>query len=461
MGYFRLHPKISVITLLISQAFFTLPTFAAGFQINEVSPSLEGDALAGAAAANNDVSSLFINPATLSTLIQNQAYLGANEILPKLEVSDASAIHTVNVPGEPPSSISGTVQGASSQSNIGQGAFVPDGYIGIRINPNLVAGLGIIAPYGLKTHYDNDSVIRFAADYSAVKTIDIVPAIAYSFNDKWALGLGFQAQYIDATFSNYNGPYTGVAPVDALIASTQPTLLKAHGWGYGYTAGVLFKPDLCTRIGLGYRSQISEQLRGDGQQYTSPGETVPAPSQEFLFNAQTSVHGAIKTPAILTLSAARDYNRWTLKATAQVNFWSSFNHLSINMPDAFATNATFQTKWRNTWFGALGAEFRANPTWTFRGGVAYDQTPTVDAYREPRIPDNDRIWANIGATFHVNKCLSFDAAYSHIFIMDTSVNVTQESGTNAITTVPLEVNEVHAKYKGSADVIGVAARINF
>jgi long-chain fatty acid transport protein len=461
MGYFRSHPKISVITFIVSQTFFTLPAFAAGFQINEISPGLQGDATAGAAAANNDVSSLFINPATLSTLILNQAYIGASEILPTIKMSDASAIHTVNVPGQPPSSISAPVQGASSQSNVGQGALVPNAYLGIRINPNLVAGLAVIAPYGLKTHYENDSVLRFAADYSAVQTVDVVPAIAYSINNQWALGLGFQAQYINATFSNYNGPYTGVAPIDALIASTQPTLLKAHGWGYGYTAGVFYKPDLCTRIGLGFRSQISEQLRGDGQQYVSPGDTVPAPSQEFLFNAQTSVHGAIKTPAVLTLSAARDFGRWTLKGSAQVNFWSTFNKLSIYMPDAFATNATFQTKWRNTFFGALGAEFNATPAWTFRGGVAYDQTPTVNSYRDPRIPDNDRIWANIGATYHVTKCLSFDAAYSHIFIMDQTVNVTQASGTNTVATVPLEENQVYAKYKGSADVIGIAARISF
>jgi len=456
MRYFRLRPTLSVITLLLSQTIF-----AAGFQINEISPSLQGDATAGAAAANNDVSSLFTNPATLSTLVQNQAYIGANEILPTIKLSDASAIHTVNVPGEPPSSISATVLGKSSEGNVGQGAFVPDAYIGIRVNPKLVAGLGIVAPYGLKTHYDNNSVLRFAADYSAVQTVDIVPAIAYSINDQWALGLGFQAQYINANFSNYNGPYTGISALDVLIAATQPTLLKAHGWGYGYTAGVLYKPDLCTRIGLGFRSQISEQLRGDGQQFTLPGDTVPAPSNEFLFNAQTSVHGAIKTPAILTLSAARDYNRWTLKASAQMNFWHTFNQLSIYMPDAFATNATFLTKWRNTWFGALGAEFRASPTWTLRGGLAYDETPTRDRYRDPRIPDNDRIWANIGATYHLNKCWSFDGVYSHIFIMDQTVNVTQASGTNAITTVPLEVNQVYAKYTGSADIIGIAARYSF
>jgi long-chain fatty acid transport protein len=446
---------------LAAQLFLTSSAQAAGFQINELSPGLQGDASAGAAAANNDVSALFFNPATLSTLKQNQVYIGGNEILPNLEVSNAQAVHTVNTPGIPASdSTPVTVTGQTSQSNIGAGAFVPDAYIGWRLHPKLVAGLAVIAPYGLKTHYAEDSVLRFAAIYSAVRTIDIVPSIAYMINEKWSLGLGFQAQYLQATFSNFNGPYTGDADIDALFAANHPTYLKGDAWGYGYTLGALYKPDDCTRVGLGYRSQISEQLKGHGQQYTLPGETVPAPSQEFLFNADTPVNAKVRTPAILTLSAARDYAEWTFKASAQLNFWNTFNQLSVNMPQAFATNITLPTKWKNSWFTALGVERHLSPAWTLRAGTAYDQTPTV-GYRDPRIPDNDRVWLNIGATYQANKHLSFDAVYSHIFIPKQTVNVTQAGGSNAITTEPLEVNQVYAQYTGSADIIGVAARFSF
>jgi len=460
MGYLHSLPKISAITFLASQVICTPLAFAAGYQINEISPSLQGDATAGAAAANNDVSSMFVNPATLSTLIENQAYLGGSEIIPSISMSNARAIHTVNVPGIPPSSITAPVQGLNYQSNISQSAFVPDGYLSWRINNKLVAGLAILAPYGLKTNYYENSVLRFAADYSAVKSININPALAYLINEQWAVGLGFQAQYLKATFSNFNGPYTGISAIDALIAANNPTYLKGDGWGYGYTVGVLFKPDLCTRLGVGYRSQISEQLRGNGQQYTSPGGTVPAPSADFLFNAQTSVSAGIKTPAVLTLSAARDIDAWTVKASAQVNFWNSFNQLSINMPNAFANNSTLQTKWKNAWFGAVGADYRATSTWVVRGGIAYDQTPTT-SYRDPRIPDADRVWLTIGASYMMNKHVSFDGAYAHIFMQNQTVNVTQASGSSATSTVPLEVNQVYANYKGSADIVALAIRYSF
>lgn len=456
MSHFYLLPRRSALTLLVSQLVIT-PVFAAGFQINEISPALLGDATAGAAAANNDVSSMFTNPATLSTLESNQFYLGGSEIIPQIKMSNASATHTVNIPGIPPSSISAPVAGVTSQANISKLAFVPDGYASWRLNNRLVAGLALVAPFGLTTRYSSDSVLRFAALDSEVSTVNITPALSYAFNDKFALGLGLQIQYISATFSNFDGPYTGT-PADAIIAAKSSTHLTGNSWGYGFTAGALYAPTPHTRLGIGYRSQISEELHGHGQQYVGPGPTVPAPSQNFLFNADTSVKAAVKTPAVLTLSAAQDIYDWTLKASAQVNFWKTFNQLSIYMPEAFATNSTVQTRWRDTVLAAIGADYRVTCDWTLRGGFAYDETPTKGAYRDARIPDSDRFWLTFGATYKATKNWSFDGSYAHIFMRDQNINVTQAIGTNAITTVPLEVNSFSAKYHGSADVIGLAVR---
>lgn len=460
MGYRYSLPRLSALTLLLSQTIFTLPVYAAGFQINEVSPSLQGAATAGGAAATNDVSSMFINPATLTSLLQNQAYLGGSEIMPRIKMDNASAIHTVNVPGMPASAITAPVLGSGYQSSISPSVFVPDAYVSLRINPRLVAGLALVAPFGLKTGYGPNSVVRFAADGSYVEAININPALAYAYNDQWAFGLGLQAQYLRATFSNYNGPYTGTA-LDTFFAANMPTNLKASGWGFGFTVGTTYNLNPLTHFGLGYRSQVSESLNGNGRQYTAPGPVVPAPSPDFLFNAETNVNASVKTPAVLTLSAARDIGNWTVKASAQLNFWNSFNQLSIYMPNAFATNSTIQTHWSNAWLGALGADYRATHAWTLRGGLAYDQTPTQNTYRDPRIPDADRVWLALGASFKASKNFSFDGAYTHLFMRNQSINVTQASGTNAVSPTPLEVNQVHANYKGSADIVALAVRYSF
>lgn len=454
-------PKISALALLLSQVIYTAPTYAAGYQLNEISPSLQGAATAGAAAANDDVSSIFTNPATLSTLIENQIYVGGSEIMPSVKVYNESATHTVNIPGNPPSSISAPVAGETSQPSIAKAAFAPNAYFGYRINQQVVVGISVNAPFGLTTSYDDNSVVRFMADNSTVETVAITPAISIAFNKKLSVGLGFQAQYIQASFSNFDGPYTGVAALDSLLAATNATYVNGSAWGYGYTLGALFNPDDVTRLGIGYRSQIQEQITGNGRQFTSPGGVTPAPSQAFLFNASTRNNAGVTTPGILTLSAARDIRNWTLKASAQVNFWNVFNQLSINMPQAFATNSTIQTHWKNSWLGALGADYHINKEWTVRGGVAYDETPTSDTYRDPRIPDSDRVWLTVGASYRYDKHVSFDGVYEHIFLANQTVNVTQALGSSSNSTVPLEVNTVQASFKGSVDIVGLAARYSF
>lgn len=446
-------------TILLLSAYHT--SYAAGFQLNETSPALQGAANAGAAAANNDVSAMFNNPATLSTLTENQVYVGASAIFPRINVTKESAIHTVNIPGTPPSNITAIVLGNHAQNNIAKWAFVPDAYFGWRVNDRLVAGIALTSPFGLSTEYDKHSVLRFAALKSSLISFNVNPAVAYIINPQWSVGAGFQLQYAIATFSNFNGPYTGIPEIDAFIAADFPTKLHARGWGLGYNLGVLYEPCQSTRFGLGYRSGIRQELHGDGKQFTSPGPTVPAPSQGFLFNAKTSVNGAVHLPAVLFLSAAQDLANWTLKASAQLNFWESFKSLSINMPEAFATHSTIPTNWKNTWLLSLGADYCLNQKWTLRAGAAYDQTPTRNRYRDPRIPDSDRYWLTGGFTHRMNKNISIDGAYEHIFSKRQTVNVSQPNGSNAISTLPLEVNTVKAKYKSSVNIFAIAIRYNF
>ena len=44
--------------------------------------------------------------------------------------------------------------------------------------------------------------------------------------------------------------------------------------------------------------------------------------------------------------------------------------------------------------------------------------------RIPLLPDNDRYWLSIGGTYQLTPKMSFDVAYSHVFVKDTSINIT-------------------------------------
>ena len=56
------------------------------------------------------------------------------------------------------------------------------------------------------------------------------------------------------------------------------------------------------------------------------------------------------------------------------------------------------------------ANYHWNKRWTFRGGLAFDQSPVRDAQRTPRLPDNDRTWVALGAQYRFTATLRVDLA---------------------------------------------------
>ena len=63
---------------------------------------------------------------------------------------------------------------------------------------------------------------------------------------------------------------------------------------------------------------------------------------------------------------------------------------------------------KDVWRFSVGANYRYNDQWMFRGGIAYDQTPVRDEFRTPRLPDSDRTWLSFGAQYKWSPALKFD-----------------------------------------------------
>ncbi len=71
----------------------------------------------------------------------------------------------------------------------------------------------------------------------------------------------------------------------------------------------------------------------------------------------------------------------------------------------------------------MGANYHYDANWLFRMGVAYDQSPVQDAYRNPRLPDNDRTWLAAGAQYRMkDPDLRLDFGLAYIWVKDCSIN---------------------------------------
>ena len=110
---------------------------------------------------------------------------------------------------------------------------------------------------------------------------------------------------------------------------------------------------------------------------------------------------------------------------------------------AGATFTTLAFNWKDTWRFSVGANYRVNDAIKIRMGVAHDETPTNDATRTPRLPDQDRTWVAVGLQYRVPRAGVLEIGYAHEFIRDASVNVA------------LGASNLVGKFKSRADILSL------
>lgn len=371
---------------------YSMGAGAAGFALIEQSGSGMGNAFAGGAASAEDASTIFYNPAGLTRLSGRQLLLAMHAIQPSAKFSNtgsaAPAFQTLGGNG----------------GDAGDLAFVPNFYYVMDINPQFKFGLGVNAPFGLKTEYDRGWAGQFQALKSEVKTLNINPSLAYRVNDTVSIGGGINYQRIKAELTNAQN----------FGATVGFTKITGDDSAWGYNLGALFQISPNTRVGVAYRSDIKFKLSGGNAEITT------ATGATFL---NAPVTADIKTPDSLSVSVFHQMNpKWDIMADLSWTRWSVFRNLTIVRADTGAVLSNQPENWRDTYRLSVGANYHYSDQWTFRGGIAYDQSPVSDVNRTARIPDNDRTWLAAGAQYKISKNDALDFGYAHLFVSNSSIN---------------------------------------
>jgi long-chain fatty acid transport protein len=130
--------------------------------------------------------------------------------------------------------------------------------------------------------------------------------------------------------------------------------------------------------------------------------------------------------------------RWTVMGTAEWMNWSRIGTVNFTTPSggpatigttAGPTLVALPFQYRDGWFFSGGAEYQWSERLALRSGIAFERSPVTDQVRMPAIPDNDRFWLSVGASWQIFPgVMWFDLAYSHIWVKDPSINITASSG---------------------------------
>ncbi|MEM8487707.1 MAG: outer membrane protein transport protein [Bacteroidota bacterium] len=407
---------------------------AGGFAIREQSAEGLGAAFAGIAAGTNDLSSMFWNPATLSLHDGSSVQGEIAAILPYANIDVDSSTRPTGVPG------AFVNNGTEESGNLGSLAIVPSTYVAHQVNDKLRVGLAINSPFGLVNEANRGWAGNFHGLKSDLFSININPMASYDLSDYLSVGVGVQVQYVDVALTQEN-----------LVGLNTFAQGRATGddWGYGVTAGVVFKPTEYTRVGLGYRSQIKHSIRGHSEVSTS-GTGAPGTLTNLgKLTARTTL------PEMVSLGVRHMVNEdWTVMGTVEWTNWSRFKELRIENDSGAPDNVT-EEDWNDGWFFSVGAEHKWDEKLTLRGGVAYEISPVPDRTRTPRIPDNDRIWLNVGGSYQVSSNLSFSVAYSHIFVEDGPINLSRNDVGNAAR------GDLVGESKANVDIIAVSLKYDF
>jgi long-chain fatty acid transport protein len=408
--------RVRVLAVLLGSICLPLPVFSAGYALKEYSLSGMGAAYAGASAQSDGPEFVSFNPATSSGVADWDASFTINGIYPTSSAVFSTATNALGTP----------TGGNASPDGFIKDAYEPGLQARYRLTSELTAGLSITAPWGLSTNYNDGWAGRYYALESKLITVNTVPSVAYQATPELALSAGVQIQYAKGTLSNAIDFGTIGLPVGGL-----PTLqdgsaeVNADDWGFGFVFGALWKPTPAVSIGASYRSEIEHELEGDVDFVLDTAGTGAVLSGLTGAFVDTGASAGLTTPAVVSLGGAFDVSpQVTVMTELGFTMWSAFDELRIRFANPAQPDEVKAYDWKDTFFASAGLRYRPAPDWTFRTGVAFDQSPTQDATRDPRIPDADRTWLAFSARYDVSARTSVDFGYGHLFIPDEPITLT-------------------------------------
>jgi long-chain fatty acid transport protein len=394
---------------VIFVVFSSSAVLASGIQITEKGTKGLGNAWAGGAAVAEDASTVWWNPAGMTRLDDNHAELSMHLIRPSFKWDDDGS---TTILGEP---LSGSDGGDAGGPN-----FVPNFFYSHAFGDKWRAGISIVVPFGLETDYSDDWKGRYYSTKASMFSLDINPAVAYRINKHFSVGAGISAQYIDAELKNK----VDYGTIDAVLAGGAFGLtpqqddgkaeVEADDWSWGYNLGVLFELSENTRFGLTYRSKVEYDDDDGDATFKTPDAAQGLAAIIGTEDTGTSID--LDMPASASLSAYHKLTeKWAIMATVTWTDWSSFDELRVEF-DNDAADSVSTLDWDDAFYYAVGATWYYSDQWTFRGGVAYDETPVPSAKkRNPRIPDDDRFWVSTGASYEFLDRWGIDFAGTYIW----------------------------------------------
>ncbi len=389
----------TALAALLTSMLPAIPAWAGGIALYENGSIDAGLAAAGYAARAQDASTLFSNPAGMIRLDRSQLLAGVQPLYGKVRFRPDSNTTSVGSDGGNPI---GLFPGASF-------------FAVIDMSPDVKIGLGTFSYFGLGLEYEDNWVGRYFVQEATVLGISIMPSIAYRANEWLSLGAGLNAMY---------GVFQIRTAINNLTPGMQDGTLEVEdrNWGFGANVGVLAEPRKDMRIGVTYLSAVSLGYEAVPEFINlGPGLSAALQAAGLLYSR---LDLSMKVPQMVMVSAFYEINdEVALLANVGWQDWSKFGKVGVSIASATPTSLTVDRNYKDTWHGAVGAQYRIDPSWLLSAGFSYDNSLVNDEDRTPDLALGSSYRFGAGAQYEFNADLVLGIAYELVWVGDLPIDV--------------------------------------
>jgi long-chain fatty acid transport protein len=464
--------------VLIGGLIGTASVQAGGFSTPTYGAPGWGRAFGGGSLFKNDPSAAYNNPAAMAFVDQNVAQMTVDYARIKLKYKGTATDYQGNPASQTPIGPDGLPSGPATQLNGdgGEGGFtawLPTGFLVMPINDRFAFGLSQVVPQGMRSTWDQDWKGRDFAVDTKIETVGLTGSLSFKVNDQFAIGGGVIIQNSKG-FVSQNLNLTGAAGMSVLPGAPSGyganlMRVKVDNTSVGWFTGIAWKPTERDTLGLSYHAKIKNKMEGKyniyadalgrsmmTQQVGPNGETLVELAYPGLklFPDGANATTQLDIPATAGLDWVHVFNdRFTLGVSATWTQWSSFKDLTLKSDGN--TIVAIPYNYKDSMMYSVGGDYRFTDNLTLRAGLALDKTPTRDSTRDPRIPDNDRLFTSIGFGYDLRAVpgLTIDGAYSRQFVKEAKLKTQNQDR--------LGGSSLDGKVDAKGEVVSLSATYHF
>lgn len=458
----------NLLLIVILGCVYSKQVLSAGFQLYKQNAAGAAHAYAGEAARAEDTSTVFFNPAGMTRLSGNQASIALHTMIPHISFEGTTSFNAKH-----PTMQAAQLGGISFDQGVGASelsisGIIPNIYYVYDYTKDLKFGFGLNTPFGLASKYHSEWMGRYHGIESTLKTVNLNPSVGYRLNQQWSIGGGINLIYAYAKLSNavdYNLIYNlarfqnsqlpNLSLIPGQLSGDGIVTMEANDWGFGFNLGLLWEPTAVTRLGISYRSKISLGMKGDSS-FTNPSNSSSRQAVEILRSAtgmfnNSGVNTNMDLPETIAINFYHELNS-KLAILAGINWtkWNRVENLIASFDNSAQANVINPLNYNNTFFTALGINYKYNSDLILKSGIGYDQSHTES--HTVSLPIDDYVLFALGANYTVNKYFSIDFAYSHLFAKDIEID---NSDAYMAGTYPAGYHNINGTYNGSADMFSI------